>query len=172
MPRIDNRGNLRGSARSAGGSQVASNAAQEFLRVSRILKNAGEADLRKQFHKTVRDAAKPLIPKVRESARAKGPKKNRLNERLAKNPYRVQTRTGVSTAGVRIVGTKVDPRINAQGRIAHPVFGRPGSTVVQFDPQLKGYFDEPLQAAGPEVQKAVVDAMTDFTRSILRGEAG
>jgi hypothetical protein len=57
---------------------------------------------------------------------------------------------------VRIVGTKVDPRINSQGRIAHPVFGRKGSTVVQQVPRLKGYFDETLRESAPQVRADVV----------------
>lgn len=170
MPRIDNRGNLRGSAANASGFDVSTRGARDFLAVSKYLKTAGETGLRNQFHKAVRDAAKPLIPKVRESARTRGPKHGGLNERLAKNPYRVQTRTGVRTAGVRIVGTKVDPRINDVGRIQHPVFGRPGKKVVQYDPAVKGYFDQPLQESGGEVQAQVLSAMEDWTRRLLRGE--
>ena len=166
MARIDNRGNLRGSARVGGGYSV--RGSDQLLRVSKALKAAGEGDLRKQFHKTIRNAAKPAIPAVRESARSKAPKKGELNERLAKKPYRTQVRTGATTAGVRIVGTKVDPRMNSLGRIQHPVFGRPGKKVVQYDANLKGYFDEPLEKLGPGVQKDVVNAMTEFTRAVLR----
>lgn len=165
----DNRGNLRGSAANSGGSAgLSSRGARDFLAVSKALKAAGAGDLRKEFHKTVRDAAKPLLPKIRESARAKGPKHGELNERLAKKPYRVQARTGAKTAGVRIVGTKVDPRINNLGRIQHPVFGRK-PVVVQYDSDLKGYFDEPLKESGPSVQTDVVKAMDAFTRKLLRG---
>ena len=168
MPRIDNRGNLRGSAAAARGTSVSGKGAEQLLRVSKALKAAGEGDLRKQFHKTIRTAAKPAIPAVRKSAREKGPKAGELNERLAQKPYRTQVRTGAKTAGVRIVGTKVDPRINALGRIQHPVFGRAGKKVVQYDSDLKGYFDEPLKELGPTIQKDVVNAMTEFTRSVLR----
>jgi hypothetical protein len=163
----DNRGNLRGSAIATGTTSL--RGSEQLLRVSRALKDAGETGLRKQFHKTIGAAAKSAIPAIRQSARDKAPRKGGLNERLAKNPYRTQVRTGVTTAGVRIVGTKVDPRINSQGRIQHPVFGR--GTVVQFDPKLKGYFDEPLEKLGPQVQKDVVNAMTEFTRAVLRSGA-
>jgi hypothetical protein len=113
---------------------------EQLLRVSRALKNAGETDLRKQFHKTIAAAAKPAIPAVRASARAKGPARGGLNERLAKKPYRVQVRTGAKTAGVRIVGTKVDPRMNSLGRIQHPVFGRPGREGRAVRPEVEGLF--------------------------------
>jgi hypothetical protein len=114
----------------------------------------------------MRDAAKPLIPKVREAARASLPKGGGLNERIAKKPFRAQTRTGNATAGVRIVGTKVDPRIN-QGRVFHPVFGRkPG--VVQDVPNAKGYFDETLAAEGPGIRSDVISALNSFRDSLRR----
>jgi len=169
MPRIDNRGNLRGSAAALkGGSGISTRGARDFYAVSKHLKEAGQGGLRKEFHKTVRDAAKPLIPKVREAARAKGPKQGGLNEALAKKPLRVQTRTGAKTAGVRIVGTKVDPRINDLGRIQHPVFGRKPK-VVQYDADLKGYFDDTLAKEAPAVQDAVVRAMVSYVRNLIRG---
>jgi len=160
---------LQFGASAQGSSGVAVRGARDFLAVSKSLKAAGNGELRKEFHKTVRDAAKPLLPKVRESARSKGPKKGGLNEALAKKPYRVQTRTGAKTAGVRIVGTKVDPRINSLGRIQHPVFGK-RPPVVQYDQGVKGYFDEPLEASGPQVSREVVAAMNEFTRKIIRGQ--
>ena len=147
--------------------------ADDFLKLSKALKAAGQTELRKELHKAVRDAAKPLLPKVREAARRDLPKKGGLNERIAKKPYRAQARTGAQTAGVRIVGTKVDPRIN-QGRVAHPVFGRKGkpknggrNTVVQQVPQAKGYFDQTLEHAGPEVQAALLALMQQWTRDLL-----
>jgi len=168
VARIDNRGNFRGSAANSGGSAgLSSRGARDFLAVSKALKAAGEGELRKAFHKTVRDAAKPLPKKVKDSARERGPKKGELNEALAKKPIRVQTRTGVKTAGVRIVGTKVDPRINNLGRIQHPVFGHK-PPVVQYNQDLKGYFDDPLKESGPAIQTNVVRAMDAFTRDLLR----
>lgn len=141
--------------------------ANDFLAVSKKLKAAGEGGLRKEFHKAIQQAAKPLVPKVREAARRDLPKGGGLNERIARKPMRVQTRTGAKTAGVRIVGSKVDPRIN-QGRVYHPVFGhKPG--VVQQVPEAAGYFDETLRDASPEVQAEVREVLTDWTLRIIRG---
>lgn len=156
-------------ADSLSGFEVSSRGARDFLTVSKYLKEAGETGLRKQFHKTVTTAAKPLIPLVREAARRDLPKKGGLNERIAAKPYRVQARTGVNTAGVRIVGSKVDPRINDLGRIAHPVFGHTPN-VVQYDPAAKGYFDQTLERSAPLVQAEVLGAMEDWTSRLLRGE--
>jgi hypothetical protein len=161
----DNRGNLRGSA-SNNGTSVGG--AEDFLKLSKALKAAGQTELRKALNKAMRDAAKPLIPKVRAAARDKLPKKNGLNERMARKPYRVQVRTGEKTAGVRIVGTKLDPRINDEGRIYHPVFGRkPG--VVQTVPEAVGYFDKTLADNGPAVRNDLAAALDDFAGTLIKG---
>lgn len=141
--------------------------AEDFLALSKRLKAVGEKELRKELHRAMGQAAKPLIPKVKEAARRNLPKAGGLNERIARKPLRVQTRTGATTAGVRIVGTKVDPRIN-QGRVAHPVFGRPGSTVVQYVPEAVGYFDETIAADGPAVRDEVLEVIRDYTIRALR----
>lgn len=170
MPRVDNRGNLRGSLQNTTGgpSALSVRGTNDFLALSQALKRAGETQLRKELHKAVQAAAKPLIPKVREAAEANLPKQGGLNRRIAKKPYRVQARTGANTAGVRIVGTKVDPRINAQGRVAHPVFGRRNSTVVQSVPEARGYFDETLSKGAVPTREAVVRALSDFADRIVR----
>jgi len=141
--------------------------ADDFLALSKRLKAAGAKGLRNELNKAMRDAAKPLIPKVREAARDQAPKGGGLNERLAKKPYRAQTRTGAKTAGVRIVGTKVDPRMNDQGRIAHPTYGHK-PTVVQYNLKLKGYFDETLQESGPEIRAEVVSVLKAFADDVTR----
>ena len=168
MARIDNRGNLRGSASSGGlwGSVQSKKGANDFLALSKALKDAGEKGLRNELNKAMRNAAKPLIPKVRDAARESLPKHGGLNERIAKKPYRVQVRTGALTAGVRVVGTKVDPRINT-GRVYHPVFGhKPG--VVQNVPDAKGYFDDTIRKQTSEIRGQVVQALSDFADRIVR----
>lgn len=165
----DNRGNRRGSLQNQGGivsRAEGSKGASDFYKLSKALKDAGETELRKALNKTMRDVAKPLIPKVRAAALAKLPRRGGLNQRIARKPIRAATRTGERTAGVRIVGTKVDPRIN-EGRVFHPVFGRkPG--VVQDVPAARGYFDETLSREGPAVRDGLIQAMSDFTDDIVR----
>lgn len=164
MARSENRGGLRGSALSNAQGIKGTN---DFLSLSKALKAAGKQDLRKELHKHMRDAAKPLIPKVREAARNSLPKKGGLNERIARKGYRPQVRTGEKTAGVRIVGAKVDPRIN-DGRVFHPVFGRkPG--VVQQVPEARGYFDKTLSDEGPAVRDDLLRTLNNFTERIIRG---
>lgn len=147
---------------------MAKNGADALLALSKRLKATGETELRKELHKSVREAGKPLIPKIREAARNNLPTHGGLNERIARKPYRAQVRTGVKTAGLRITGGKVDPRINNQGRIAHPVFGRPGSTVVQNVPEARGYFDETLRDSAPQIRDTVTEVLVDYAKKLTR----
>jgi len=158
----------------AGGSGM--RGAEDFLALSKALKAAGQTELRKALHKGMASAAKPLLPKIRQSARDRAPKAGKLNERLARKPYRAQARTGAATAGVRIVGGKVDPRMNALGRVYHPVFGRKGkaanggrNAVPQTVPELRGYFDEPIRESEREIRGDLIRALEDFKNSLVRG---
>lgn len=176
MARVDNRGNLRGSLQNAGGLSRArsTKGTSDFLALSKALKQAGETGLRKELHKVMRDAAKPVIPKVRDAARESFPSKGGLNERMAKKPFRSAVRTGNATAGVRIQGTKVDPRINNEGRIVHPVFGRTGkaanggkNAVVQSVPDARGYFDQTISDQAPGIRNDVLNALGDFVNRFV-----
>lgn len=144
---------------------ASSRGADAFLELSKRMKAAGQGQLRKELHKAVRDAAKPLLPKVREAARQEFPQRGGLAERVARKPYRTQARTGTTTAGVRITAAKMDPRLD-QGRVVHPVFGRPGSKVVQQIPGARGYFTETLKNEAPSIQGDIVRVLEDFTRRL------
>ena len=150
--------------------------ADNLLALSKKLKAAGQTELRKELHKAMRNVAKPLVPKIREAARKQLPTAGGLNDRIAKKPYRAQVRTGAKTAGVRITGTKVDPRINREGRVWHPVFGREGkaanggrNSVVQKVPSAEGYFDETLRDEGPEVREELRSTLAAWSERLLRG---
>lgn len=142
--------------------------ADDLLALSRRLKQLGETEMRKELHKAMRDAAKPLIPKVKDAARTRLPTSGGMNEHYARKPYRAQTRSGAKTAGVRIGTPKTDPRVDAAGRVAHPVFGRPGSTVVQNVPAARGFFSETLEREGPQVRDEILEVIRDYTIRALR----
>lgn len=154
----------------AGGESI--RGAEDFLKLSKALKAAGQKELRNELHKAMKATAKPLLPKVRQSARDSLPKRGGLNERIAKKPYRTQVRTGAATAGVRIVGAKVDPRIN-QGRLVHPIFGRkgkpkPGQANTAIQAVKPGYFDEPLKESGPAVREDLIKALETFAATLIK----
>lgn len=155
------------------GSRSESDAgAQAFYELSKRLKQVGgtgKGSLRNEMNAALRKAAKPLPKAVKDAARDRLPKRGGLNEIVAKRTPKVVTRTGATTAGVRIQDKTTDPRMNAQGRIYHPVFGRTGSDAVQIAPEVKGYFDDTLRDEAPRVRDDVVEVLEDFAKRLVRG---
>lgn len=143
--------------------------ANDFLKVSKALKDAGEKGLRRELHRNVRVAVKPLIPKARAAARAELPKRGGLNRRVAGSPMRTKVSTGRNRYGVRIeviaAGGRGARRSN-RGVIRHPVFGNRERWVDQRVPD--GWFDDTMRAAAPairrDVEKAIEKTLNDIAR--------
>ena len=144
--------------------------ADQFLKLSKALKHAGRTELRKELHKGLRDGAKPLIPKARAEALRRLPSSGGLAKQIAKEPMRVQVRTG-RTPGVRIVvGRKRGGARQAnRGVIRHPVFGNRDVWVDQKVPP--GWFDDPLRKGAPGVRPELEKAIDRIADRIVR-EAG
>lgn len=140
--------------------------AEDFYRLSKALKQAGEIELRKQLNKALRDAAKPLIADTRDAARKNLPHRGGLADLVAKGPIRVQVRTGAKTAGVRIVGKGQGLRGADRGKVRHPVFGHRGKFVTQDVPP--GWFTETLQEKAPKVRPAIDQALQAVADIIVR----
>jgi len=146
--------------------------AQAFYELSKRLKQVGgtgKGSLRSEMTKALKQAAKPMPKAVKDAAREQFPKRGGLNNVVAKRTPKVVTRTGATTAGVRIQEPKSDPRMNSQGRIYHPLFGRKGSDVVQIAPGVKGYFDEATEGKSPEIRAEVTAVMVEFAQRLIRG---
>lgn len=141
--------------------------AEEFLRLSKALKHAGRTELRKELNKGMRRAAKPLIPKARAEALKRLPSKGGLAKQVAREPMRVQVRTG-RNPGVRIVvGRKRGGARGAnRGSIRHPVFGNRQVWVTQ--PVPPGWFDEPLSDSAPAVRRDLERALHDIAEQVVR----
>lgn len=141
--------------------------ADDFYRLSKALKAAGKTELRKELHKGLRRAARPLIPKARAEARARLPKRGGLAEQIAKEPARIQVRTG-KDPGIRVVVGKKrgGARAANQGVIRHPVFGDREQWV---DQRVKpGWFDEPMNDAAPSIRRDLLRAMEDTAEQVVR----
>lgn len=158
---------------SGGGSEIDAGA-QAFYELSKRLKEVGgtgKGSLRNEMTKALKQAAKPLPQVVKKAAGERFPEAGGLAKIMAKRTPRVVTRTGATTAGVRIQDKKTDPRMNSQGRIYHPVFGRKGSDAVQIVPEVEGYFDETLRDEAPEVRGEIVDVLADYAARIVKGRS-
>jgi hypothetical protein len=153
--------------------------ARVFYEMSAKLKRAGQGELRKQLHKEVRAAAKPLLPAVRRQAAARFPTQGGLNRHMAKGSrYRTVAKTGLSTAGVSIRANRTDPRADTRGRIAHPVPGPGGEPLrdekghrimaVQYFPEAVGFFRDTIEERADPVKRELLAALERWADEFLR----
>lgn len=148
--------------------------ADDFYRLSKALKQAGQKQLRKELHKGLRDGVKPVVPKARDRLRDGLPSGMRATVQQV-----VQVKTGNNpgiTVGVRY-GSKrsTNARMaNTQGVIRHPVFADAGKTrkewrwVNQSVPDAKGWFDKTYAESAPEIRRALEVAMGRVINDIVK----
>lgn len=152
--------------------------ADQFLKLSKALKNAGQKELRKGLHKGIRDGVKPVVPQAKKRLEAG------LPSAIAKSAVRqvIQVKTGRDpgvTVAVRFGSKRASNAAlaNRKGLIRHPVYADGALTrkewtwVNQSVPGAKGWFDETYTASAPDVLKAIEAAMEQVAQRIIR-EAG
>lgn len=139
----------------------------QFLRLSKALKDAGRLDMRKELHTALRKAPRRLIPETRREARERLPRRGGLAELVAKAPQRVKVTTG-RNPGVRITAGKPGSGARAaeRGRLRHPVFGNRRVWVTQE--VTPGWFSEPLQKGAPAVRRDLEHALEVVAERIVR----
>lgn len=149
--------------------------ADDFLRLSKALKAAGETDMRKALHKGLRAAVKPVSERAEQKLREGLPygTKGKAVTQV------VQPRTG-RDPGVRVVvryGSKRASNAqlaNAKGIIRHPVFADGGKTrkewrwVNQDVPELKGWFDRTYTDSAPALLRALHGVLEGVADDIVR----
>lgn len=142
--------------------------AEDFLRLSKALKHAGRTELRKELTSSLKRTARPLIGKTRAEALRRLPKRGGLARQVAKEPQRIQVRTGARTAGVRVVVGKRAGGAQAANRgfIRHPVFGNRDVWVTQSVPP--GWFDDTLRDSAPEVRRGLERAIETVAEQVVR----
>jgi hypothetical protein len=143
--------------------------ANDFLKASKALKAAGETGLRRELHKNVKQAVRPLIPQARAAARSQLPKRGGLAKRVAGSPMRTKISTGRNRYGVRIevvAGGGRGARRSNRGVIRHPVYGNRDRWVSQRVPD--GWFDDTMRAATPAIRKNVEKAIEKTLNDIAK----
>lgn len=152
--------------------------ADQFLRLSKALKEAGRTELRKDLHKALKNATKPLLPRATAKLAAALPA--RLAARGVKTKQAVQVRTG-SNPGVRItvrygsrgrgLGASNARLLNRQGVVRHPVFGDRETWRNTRAPSAKGWFDDTYSESAPTVRPLLEQALEDIADRVVK-EAG
>lgn len=149
--------------------------AEDFLRLSKALKAAGQTELRKELHKRMRDAAKPLTKKTQKKLADSVP--SRLSGRAGKTKQAVVVSTG-RDPGVKILvrygkrGTGLsasNARLLNQGKgVRHPVFGNRERWATTPVPNAAGWFDETLSGQKRQVQRELEQAMEQVAAKVAR----
>lgn len=126
--------------------------ADDFLRASKALKAAGQTEMRKQFHKDMKAATKPLIRKAKAAAKSQLP--SGLAKVVGAAPITAKVKTGRDPGVTVGVGKKGGgAAATNRGTVRHPVFGRQNSWVEQPVPRAKDWFDGTMRAGTPEVRR-------------------
>lgn len=154
--------------------------AENFLRLSKALKETGEKELRKELHTGMRNAVKPLLPKAAQALATGLPP--RLKGRGAKVKQVVQVKTG-RDPGVSIavpygkrnaggLGASNARLVNARGVVRHPLYGNRQRWCSTPAPGAQGWFDETYTTRArtvlPDVERAVERVAGQITRRVGR----
>jgi ribosomal protein L16/L10AE len=112
--------------------------------VAEALRRAAR-DLPVEIQKAMRDTAGPLIEAARQRARATLPRHGGLNEVVAASRFQTRPVRRGGEVGVRIQTADHDRRLDSQGRVRHPVYGRDRWVTQRVQP---GWFTAAMTAAG------------------------
>lgn len=146
--------------------------AEDIAAVSKALRAMDDKELRREFHRGINRATKPLKEDAKANARATLPRRGGLNNFVAKTSLSTRTRSG-QNPGVRIVaqktkkaGRKSDVNAIDRGRLRHPVFGNRKVWVTQT--VTPGWFTKPMENGAERVRKELLGVLDDVKGKIKR----
>jgi hypothetical protein len=150
--------------------------AGDFLKLSKALKNAGEKELRKDLHKGLREAVKPLLPGAGAAFAAGMP--DRLKGRAAKTKQVVKVKTGRDpgvSVGVQYgkrgsggMGASNARLANTQGVIRHPLFGDRDHWYSTKVPRARRWFDDYYTAHARDALPGMEQALQTIADEIVK----
>lgn len=147
--------------------------AEAFAALARRLKEAGERGLRDELYSRINDSAGPVARQIEDVGHLADYMPNRYAPVLA----------GDLTAGVsKLTGRNPGVVIRARSRqrrrklrqldagiIQHPLFGNPEHWYTQTSGMRAGFFTDPAQHSAPQVREAILSAMAETARKIMKG---
>lgn len=154
--------------------------AEEFARLARRLKDAGETGLRAELTRAVNDAAKPFARQVSDASYLYPYMPNRYADVLAADES-VSTlkRTGLSVYGVavRLQGRRHRRQVQTlnRGLLRHPVFPRSDEGRDQWTWRTQtggmkpGFFDDAIREHVPQIRDDIQAAMGRVAGKIAHG---
>ncbi len=157
--------------------------AEQFVRLSKALKHAGETELRKELNNGIRKAVRPSLPKAQqrlaavmptgELRRRAGGVKQGISVRTGANPG-VSVRVTYGKRGAGLHGSNAR-LLNVKGQVRHPVPNADRddkrtwrNTAV---PGARGWFDETYTDSAPAVRRGIEQAISGVAEQIARRTA-
>lgn len=148
--------------------------ADEFLRLSKALKAAGQGEVRKALHKGLRGVVNDVKPQAAAALADALPRRLAGRGRAVKQAVQVKTGRdpGVSV-GVRYgkagrgIGAANAQSINRSGSFRHRVFGS-DRWVSQGTRDGVGWFDKTYMNAAPQMRVALEKVLQDVADDIIR----
>lgn len=150
-------------------------AASELRAIALRLREAGAGKMMRNVSSAMRKASDPLVVDVHAAAAARLPHRGGLAARVASERVTVSVRTGLNTAGVRLVMRAHDAKATNAGYVRHPVYPRGDRTrnewtwVTQQLPGARGWWTDTLRRHSGQVRTAVIEAMRQTADDIMRG---
>lgn len=150
--------------------------AEDFLKLSKALKEAGNKGVRRELNKGLQDAVKPLLPGAAERLAAALPSGLQGRGRRVKQVVQVKTgRDPGVTVAVRYgkrgsggLGASNAQLANRQGLIRHPLYGNREKWFSTKAPGTQGWFDDYWREHAREALPASEKAMQHVIDKIVR----
>lgn len=148
--------------------------AEDFARLARRLKDAGETGLRRELGKAISDAVKPFEATISAAPYLYPYMPDRYADVLAADLRVTTTRHAGATAygvAIKVQGrlhNRQVQRLNA-GVIRHPVFGDNENWKTQTRGMRPGFFTDATKAAAPGIRAKVTAAVHDVGQKITGG---
>jgi len=147
--------------------------ADQFLRLSKALKEAGRTDMRKALHKGLRDAVNEVKPEAADALSAALPSGLKGRGKGVKQAVQVKTggdagvsvvvRYGKAGRGLGAINAKL---VNSSGTIRHPVYGKHGWVAQRVGGQ--GWFDKTYTNAAPRLRDSLERVLRGVADDIVR----
>lgn len=156
--------------------------ADDFLKLSKALKEAGQGQMRKELHKRLRKAARDTMPvaekRLREAMpsgmKKRGGSRQTVRVRTGKDPgisiavpYGARGKTKLSASNAQ--------RVNSSGEFRHPTYAdgkkerKEWRWVNQAVPSGKGWFDDTYMNAAPQIMAEIEKAIESVVDDIVKG---
>ena len=142
--------------------------ADQLISLSRRLRAAGDKELKKELRTALRDATKPMKAAIKKNARDNMPHRGGLNDYLARSRITTQVKQSGQNPGIRISNKQHDTRLDTQGRLRHPTFGRRGPGDWKEQKVESGWFTKPAAREARQARVEILLAIKRIERELER----